>query len=79
VNDIFKVIAAIDFEYEVAAGGSPVVLCLVVYVLDQFLRHVQTIRLWRDDFGSKPPFDIGPDALGGQQCPGAIRSLRDQA
>ena len=63
MNDIFKVIAAIDFEYEVAAGGSPVVLCLVAYVLDQFLRHVQTIRLWRDDFGSKPPFDIGPDAL----------------
>ena len=63
MNDIFKVIAAIDFEYEVAAGGLPVVLCLVVYVLDQFLRHVQTIRLWRDDFGSKPPFDIGPDAL----------------
>jgi hypothetical protein len=22
-----------------------------------------TIRWWRDDFGSKPPFDIGPDAL----------------
>ena len=63
MNDIFKVIAAIDFEYEISAGGLPVVLCLVVYVLDQFLRHVQTIRLWRDDFGSKPPFDIGPDAL----------------
>ena len=63
MNDIFKVVAAIDFEYEVVAGGLPVVLCLVVYVLDQFLRHLQTIRLWRDDFGSKPPFDIGPDAL----------------
>jgi DNA polymerase I len=63
VNDTFKAVAVVDFEYEVAAGGLPTVLCMVAYILDEFLRLVRVIRLWRDDFGSKPPFDIGPDAL----------------
>jgi hypothetical protein len=36
---------------------------MVAYVLDEFLRHVRTIRLWRGEFGSTPPFDIGPDSL----------------
>ena len=27
------------------------------------LQHVRTIRLWRGEFTSKPPFDIGPDTL----------------
>ena len=36
---------------------------MVVYVLDEHLQHVRTIRMWRGDFGSAPPFDIGPDAL----------------
>lgn len=38
-------------------------LCLVAYVLDENLQHVRTIRQWRDEFGSSPPFDIGPDTL----------------
>ena len=41
----------------------PLVLCMVAYVLDAELRHVQTIRRWRGEFGSAPPFDIGPDTL----------------
>jgi hypothetical protein len=36
---------------------------MVAWVLDECLRHVRTIRLWRGDFGSRPPFDIGPDTL----------------
>ena len=36
---------------------------MVAYVLDSHLQHVRTIRWWRGDFGSKPPFDIGPDAV----------------
>ncbi len=36
---------------------------MVAYVLDGNLRHVGTIRRWRGEFGSTPPFDIGPDAL----------------
>jgi hypothetical protein len=36
---------------------------MVAYVLGENLRHVRTIRLWRGEFGSAPPFDIGPDTL----------------
>src|SRR5262245_45542669 len=36
---------------------------MVAHVLDEHLRHVRTIRLWRGEFGSTPPFDVGPDAL----------------
>jgi len=52
-----------DFEYEIADGDLPDVLCMVVYVLDENLRHVQTIRQWRGEFGATPPFDVGPDTL----------------
>ena len=53
----------LDFEYEIADGDLPRVLCMVAYVLDADLRHVRTIRRWRGEFGSAPPFDIGPDTL----------------
>lgn len=59
----FGSVVICDFEYEVAPGDLPDVLCMVAYVLDENLRHVRTIRLWRGEFGSKPPFDIGPDTL----------------
>jgi hypothetical protein len=36
---------------------------MVAYVLDENLRRVRTIRLWRGEFGSTPPFDVGPDSL----------------
>jgi hypothetical protein len=59
----FQSIVVLDFEYEVEAGDLPNVLCMVAYVLDEHLRHVRTIRIWRGEFGSKPPFDTGPDTL----------------
>lgn len=59
----FSTINVCDFEYEVADGDLPGVLCMVVYVLDENLQHVRTIRMWRGDFGTAPPFDVGPDAL----------------
>lgn len=59
----FTTINVTDFEYEIEAGGLPCVLCMVVYVLNEFLQHVRTIRMWRGEFGSTPPFDIGPDSL----------------
>ena len=59
----FTTINVVDFEYEIDDGDLPRVLCMVVYVLNENLQHVRTIRLWRGDFGSTPPFDIGPDAL----------------
>jgi hypothetical protein len=52
-----------DFEYEIAPGGLPNVLCMVAHVLDERLHEVCTVRLWRGDFGSTPPLDIGPDTL----------------
>lgn len=63
MSEHFSTINVCDFEYEVADGDLPNVLCMVVYVLDENLQHVRTIRMWRGDFGAAPPFDIGPDAL----------------
>jgi DNA polymerase I len=63
VTQVFSQIVIADTEYEITAGELPNPLCLVAYVLDENLRHVRTIRLWRGEFGSAPPFDIGPDTL----------------
>jgi DNA polymerase family A len=63
VSGNFSTIVVCDFEYEVAPGDLPNVLCMVADVLDENLQHVRTIRLWRGEFGTAPPFDIGPDAL----------------
>jgi hypothetical protein len=63
MNSNFGTVVVCDFEYEVADGDLPNPLCMVAYLLDENLRHVRTVRLWRDDFGTAPPFDIGPDAL----------------
>jgi hypothetical protein len=59
----FSTIVVGDFEYEVAEGELPNVLCAVFYVLDEHLRHIDTVRLWRGDFGQSPPFDTGPDTV----------------
>jgi hypothetical protein len=66
----FGRVVVVDFEYETSGGGYhlqagdlPRVLCMVAYVLDENLQHVRTVRLWRGEFGSAPPFDIGPDTL----------------
>jgi hypothetical protein len=63
VSANFSQIVVADFEYEVAEGDLPNVLCMVAHVLDEYLRHIRTVRLWRGEFGSAPPFDIGPDTL----------------
>src|SRR5262245_15882476 len=38
---------------------------MVAHVLDENLRHVRTIRMWREELlaSKRPPFDIGPDTL----------------
>jgi DNA polymerase-1 len=70
VSENFASIVVCDFEYEVTAGeyelvdgDLPRVLCMVAYVLDENLRHVRAMRLWHGEFGTSPPFDIGPDTL----------------
>jgi hypothetical protein len=63
VSDYFTQVAVVDFEYEVSDGNIPNPLCMVAYLLDEHLQHVRTIRMWRGEFGTTPPFDIGPDTL----------------
>jgi hypothetical protein len=63
VSGNFSTVVVCDFEYEIADGDLPNVLCMVAYVLSENLQHVRTIRMWRGDFGSSPPFDIGPNTL----------------
>ena len=52
----FRRTVVLDFEYEIEDGGLPNVLCLVAYILDENLRHIETIRRWRGEFGTSPPF-----------------------
>jgi DNA polymerase-1 len=63
VSGSFSTIVVCDFEYEVADGDLPDVLCMVAYVMDGNLRHVRTIKLWRGDFDTAAPFDTGDDTL----------------
>jgi hypothetical protein len=63
MNNNFGTVVVCDFEYEVADGNLPNVLCMVAHVLNEHLQHVRTIRLWRGEFDTAPPFDIGPDML----------------
>jgi DNA polymerase I len=70
VSEHFTTVVVVDFEYEVEGGDAhlvrgdlPNVLCMVAHVLDANLQHVRTIRTWRGEFGSTPPFDIGPNTL----------------
>jgi DNA polymerase I len=63
VSGNFSTIVICDFEYEIADGELPNVLCMVAHVLDEMLRLVHTIRLWRGEFGAAPPFDIDDDTL----------------
>jgi DNA polymerase I len=64
VTGHFATIVVCDFEYEdIHPGDLPDVLCMVSYILDERLSRLRTVRRWRGDFGSAPPFDIGPDTL----------------
>jgi hypothetical protein len=52
---------ACDFEFIAKGGNRPVPVCMVA----KELRSGRVIRLWQDDLQgrSKPPFDMGPNAL----------------
>jgi DNA polymerase family A len=63
VSGNFATVVVVDFEYEIDAGDLPNPLCMVAHVLDENLQHVRTVRMWRGDFGTAPPFDVGPDTL----------------
>jgi DNA polymerase-1 len=48
-----------DFEFVATPGERPDVVCGVFHDLSTG----QTTRLWRDQLGDQPPYDIGPDTL----------------
>src|SRR5205814_5424418 len=55
----FKEIWAVDFEFRSQPGENPEPVCLVAWEL----KSGRKIRLWRDQFGTAPPYPIGPDVL----------------
>jgi DNA polymerase-1 len=65
VSKHFTKIVVADFEYEAGDGELPGPLCMVWYVLNENLQHVQTGSMWREELraAKRPPFDIGPNTL----------------
>jgi hypothetical protein len=59
-NDLpFKQVWLADFEFIPKPGERPDVVCLVA----RELRSGRTLRLWRNQLGTKPPYPVGNDAL----------------
>jgi DNA polymerase I len=61
----FAQTVVVDFEYEVSDGNLPNPLCMIAHVLDENLRHVRTIRMWREELlgSTHLPFNLGPYTL----------------
>jgi hypothetical protein len=55
----FAEIWAVDFEFGAKPGENPEPVCLVA----RELRSGRELRLWRDEFGSEPPYPTGSDVL----------------
>jgi hypothetical protein len=55
----FAEVWAVDFEFSSEPGENPKPVCLVAWEL----RAGRRLRLWRDEFGSAPPYPTGPDVL----------------
>ena len=55
----FREIVTADFEFSAAPGERPVPLCLVAHEL----RSGRHLRVWRDQFGPRPPYATGADVL----------------
>ena len=57
----FATIVAADFEFEFGRrdGERPRPVCMVA----KELRSGQEWRIWRGEFGPRPPFSTGPDTL----------------
>jgi hypothetical protein len=52
-------VVAVDFEFTVTPGNRPEPVCFVAYEL----RSGRLFRVWRDQFGSGPPYATGDDVL----------------
>jgi hypothetical protein len=55
----FAEIWVVDFEFGSEPGENPEPVCLVA----SELRSGRKVRLWRDEFGTAPPYPTGPTAL----------------
>src|SRR6516165_7763330 len=55
----FKEVWLCDFEFGSNPGDRPEVRCLVA----KEYHSGRLLRLWADDLGSTPPFDVGPGSL----------------
>ena len=55
----FREVWVIDFEFCSHPGENPGPVCLVAWEL----RSGRRLRLWRDEFGTAPPYPTGPDVL----------------
>jgi hypothetical protein len=59
VLDAFREVVVADFEFAATSGNRPEPVCLVA----RELRSGRCFRLWRDQFGPRPPYATGPDVL----------------
>ena len=57
--DSFREIWIVDFEYLALEGEHPEPVCLVALEL----RSRRKIRLWRDEMGDSPPYDVSVESL----------------
>ena len=55
----FQEVWVCDFEFISKPGERPIPVCLVALEI----RSGAKLRLWRDQFRRRPPFEIGPDTL----------------
>jgi DNA polymerase I len=55
----YREIWVVDFEFYAPPGERPYVACLVAHEL----RSGRTLKLWRDQLGSRPPFPIDDQTL----------------
>jgi hypothetical protein len=55
----FDEVWAYDFEFIATPGNRPEPVCLVAHEL----KSGRELRLWQDQFGPWPPFDVGPKSL----------------
>ena len=58
IPQCFKTAWAVDTEYI-----PDVPYCRPVCLVTRELHSGQTIRLWQDQLGDKPPYPVGPDSL----------------
>jgi hypothetical protein len=57
--DMWREVWAADFEFVAHTGERPDPVCLVA----RELKSGRTVRLWRDQMGSVPPYSTGADCL----------------